>query len=283
MNFLSQLFSSTSPSRLARTEVDGFLKELKSRPRHGDPALHQKLNQLNEKAGALDPEVLTEAYEKGSAGDSHFAQQRGLEQVKKAVNAGQTGFARQLAAEIMADGSYSEAENLAVRQMVNPPLGLRGYGHGIGQQLLSPNESQRLRSFSAAPNDGIRSWMLEQSPGKPVDMPAVQDLAETFFENGSLDWNSWVYATNLPTVFDSPVEKSSQFFLYALNGTDPDLRRNNDKDSSGISYREWARQQDSGSDQQPGPCEKAYLAGLEFSRQKGLSDSAQARALFPKK
>lgn len=124
--------------------------------------------------------------------------------------------------------------------------------------------------------------MLDQSQGKPVDLPAAQALGEKLFENGSLDVAGWGYAANLNHVFDAPVEPSSKFFLLALRGTDPDLQVSMDKDTR-TSYRNRAREHDSGSSQQPGPCEEAYLAGLEFARQKGLADSAQARSLFPQK
>jgi hypothetical protein len=280
-NIFHSVLGTESPRSIARKEVDGFIQELNNRPRKGDPALHEKLHKLNEQA--LNPEALTDAYERHTQGeDPSISRYCGLNRVKDAVNAGQVGFARELAAQTMADGHYSESEDLAVRQMTNPPYQLKGYGPVLGQLLLGGWESNHLRNFAAAPNDGIRSWMVEQSPGKPVDLPAVQALGEKLFENGKLDTPGWNYAARLGSVFGTPIEKSAQFFLDALRGTDPDLRVSFDKDSSG-SYRELARSQDSKSNQKPGPCEQAYLAGLEFARQKGLSDSAQARSLFPQK
>jgi hypothetical protein len=280
MSSLTSPFGSIS-QRQARGEVNAFLRELTSRPQKGDPALHQKLNQLNE---ALDSDALTEAYTRGfnehtirdafRAEDTYIAERSALQQVKYAVNARQTGFAQKLAVETMSDGKFSETEATAVSQIVSPANGLQGYGPGVGQPTLSVRESHRLRSFWAAPNDNIRSWMVEQDPGKPVDLPAVQALGDLLFEKGRLDKDGWNFVARLSEVFHAPIEDPARYFLFALDGTSP--RQGGDKDGPGsrLPFRD---------EETEAQCQRAALAGREFARQKGLSDSAQARSLFPKR
>jgi uncharacterized tellurite resistance protein B-like protein len=211
-----------------------MLKELQNRPRPGEAQLHNQLDELNVSTQALEIENLARAYQDGKQKDYLGAEKS---DVREAIGRRQSGFALQLARTALADGEVQESEKQAIEDMADQRYDL--YGACADLPRLAYNEARDLQAFGQAPNDEIRHWMLEQGKSQEVGMPAVRQLAELFFADGTLSPQEVNFALTTQRVFGTPVESEAQMYLRGLGCTRLDRG-----DESRISMVDEARSKD---------------------------------------
>ena len=211
MSLLDSIQVKFFPQKYGRPQVKAMLDELKSRPRPGDAAVHQKLDELNQATDVLAVDNLCDAYRQGMCQGYGGAEKLAT---REAVARRQTGFALQLARSASRDGEVSEAQKLAFSDIASQRY--TAYGACAELPRLSYTESVDLLAFSYAPGPAVRSWMVEQGKKKEVDLPAARQLAQVLFADGQLSEQEKAFASNSRRVFGAPVRTEAQMFLRAL-------------------------------------------------------------------
>lgn len=236
MNLRDAIQKKFFPEAYGRRQVQGMLTDLTNRPRLGDAALHQSLDDLNTTTDAFEIDNLTRSYQQGrtqifSGGEKSA--------VRDAIARRQTGFAIQLATQAMSDGQLTDEEKLAIGDIASQRYTVIGACADLPR--LGYQEALQLESFAKAPSDRIRTWMLEQAKVKgEIGLPAVKELGEMLFADGGVGTENKAFLTNTGNVFGVPVSSEAQMFVRAL-GTDK-LNVGNDK--TGPTLLDEARSKD---------------------------------------
>lgn len=294
-NFIDKLQQKFTPQRYAERKVGEYLKEYESRPRLGDAKMHEKLDELNQARDAFNRDELVAAYREGQK-ETYCGAEKS--KMRDCVSAHQTGMARELAEFSMADGTLDAAEKTAIQDIANQQW--TQYGNCGSQPHLAYGESMGLRAFAEAPNDSVREWILKESSEKTIPVEGAERLGEILFRDGTLDEAGRKFVVGQGGFFKSSLSKGAEFFLRALDGTDPNLRPQYDK-GTGPSLAQQAFSIDhpykydeiTGEeipnllpDDVKGPTQLGLERGVQFAKEhglKGMKDSSEARSLFPKK
>jgi hypothetical protein len=215
MNLRDRIENKFFPEAYGRRQVKGMLTELTNRPRLGDAALHQTLDDLNVTTDAYETSNLERAYHHGRnqilGGGEKSA-------VRDAIARRQTGFALQLATQAMADGGLTDEEKLAIGDIASQRYTVIGACADLPR--LGYQEALQLESFAKAPSNRIRVWMLEQSKVRgEIGLPAVKELGEMLFADGGVSNANKAFLTNTGNVFGVPVSSEAQMFVRALGTT----------------------------------------------------------------
>lgn len=236
MNLRDRIQNKFFPEAYGRRQVQGMLNELTNRPRLGDAALHQALDDLNAATDAYETDNLLRAY---SQGRNQILSGGEKPAVREAIERRQAGFGLQLASKAFEDGQLTDEEKLAIGDIVSQRYTVIGACADLPR--LGYKEALQLESFSKAPSNRVRAWMLEQTrtPGE-IGLPAVKELGEMLFADGGVSAGNKVFLVNTDNVFGKPVSSESQLFLRALGTTS--LNVGNDK--TGPTLLDEARSKD---------------------------------------
>ncbi|MBN9417217.1 hypothetical protein ABS71_14720 [bacterium SCN 62-11] len=235
MNLRDRIENKFFPEAYGRRQVQGMLTELTNRPRLGDGSLHQTLDDLNKTTDAFEIDNLNRAYQQGRkqilGGGEKSA-------VREAIERRQAGFGLQIATQAFADGQLDDEEKLAIGDIASQRYTVIGACADLPR--LGYKEAAQLESFSKAPSNTIRTWMLEQAKTKEVGMEAVRDLAEMLFADGGISPDKKAFLVNTGNIFGVPVQSEAQMFLRGLGTTQ--LAPGNDQ--TGPSLLDEARSKD---------------------------------------
>ncbi|MFN8608466.1 MAG: hypothetical protein U0931_13095 [Vulcanimicrobiota bacterium] len=225
------------PEAYGRRQVQGMLNELTNRPRLGDAALHQTLDDLNATTDAFEVDNLTRAYQQGRTQIITGGEKSA---VRDAIARRQTGFALQLATTALADGELNDEEKLAIGDIASQRYTVIGACADLPR--LGYQEALQLESFAKAPSNRIRAWMLEQAKAGTgeVGLPAVKQLGEMLFADGGVGIENKAFLTNIGNVFGVPVSSEAQMFVRALGTT----KLNVGNDKTGPTLLDEARSKD---------------------------------------
>ncbi|MBS2037237.1 hypothetical protein JST97_19775 [bacterium] len=225
------------PEAYGRRQVQGMLNELTNRPRLGDAALHQTLDDLNATTDAFELNNLSRAYQQGKTQIFSGGEKSA---VRDAIARRQTGFALQLATQAMADGALNDEEKLAIGDIASQRYTVIGACADLPR--LGYQEALQLEAFSKAPSDRIRGWMLEQARTAQgeIGLPAVKELGEMLFAEGGVGTDNKAFLIHTGTVFGVPVSSEAQMFVRALGTT----KLNVGNDKTGPTLLDEARSKD---------------------------------------
>lgn len=214
-----------------------MLNELTNRPRLGDAALHQTLDDLNATTDAFELNNLSRAYQQGKTQIFSGGEKSA---VRDAIARRQTGFALQLATQAMADGALNDEEKLAIGDIASQRYTVIGACADLPR--LGYQEALQLEAFSKAPSDRIRGWMLEQARTAQgeIGLPAVKELGEMLFAEGGVGTDNKAFLIHTGTVFGVPVSSEAQMFVRALGTT----KLNVGNDKTGPTLLDEARSKD---------------------------------------
>ncbi len=236
MNLRDRIEKKFFPEAYGRRQVQGMLNELTNRPRLGDAALHQTLDELNNATDAFELDNLSRAYQRGrtqifSGGEKSS--------VREAIERRQAGFGLQLATKAFRDGELNDEEKLAIGDIASQRYTIIGACADLPR--LGYKEALQLETFAKAPSDRIRGWMLEQAKVQgQIGLPAVKQLGEMLFADGGVGTDNKAFLTSTGQVFGKPVSSEAQMFLRALGTT----KLNVGNDQTGPTLLDEARSKD---------------------------------------
>jgi len=214
MNLKDRITHKFFPEAYGRRQVQGMLTELTNRPRLGDGALHQTLDDLNGATDAFEIDNLSRAYQQGRnqifGGGEKSA-------VREAIERRQSGFGLRLANTAFADGQLSDDEKLAIGDIASQRYTVIGACADLPR--LGYKEAAQLEAFAKAPSTLIRTWMLQQAKESEVGMPAARELAGMLFADGGINPEKKSFLVNTSSVFGVPVQSEAQMFFRALGTT----------------------------------------------------------------
>lgn len=236
MNLRDRIENKFFPEAYGRRQVQGMLNELANRPRLGDAALHQTLDDLNATTDAFEMGNLSRAYQQGrtqifSGGEKSS--------VREAIERRQAGFGLQLASAAFQDGELNDEEKLAIGDIASQRYTIIGACADLPR--LGYQEALQLETFAKAPSNRIRGWMLEQAKTQgEIGLPAVKELGEMLFADGGVGTDNKAFLTTTGQVFGKPVSSEAQLFLRALGTT----KLNVGNDQTGPTLLDEARSKD---------------------------------------
>ena len=236
MNLRDRLQNKFFPEAYGRRQVQGMLNELSNRPRLGDAALHQTLDDLNAHTDAYETDNLLRAY---SQGRTQILSGGEKSAVREAIERRQGGFGLQLACKAFENGKLSDDEKLAIGDIASQRYTVIGACADLPR--LGYKEALQLESFAKAPSNRVRAWMLDQAKTSgEIGLPAVKQLGEMLFADGGVGADNKAFLVNTGNVFGVPVSSEAQLFLRALGTTS--LNVGNDK--TGPTLLDEARSKD---------------------------------------
>lgn len=215
MNLRDSITLKLFPDRYAKRQVGAMLRELHERKKVGEPAVFEKLDELNQTTDALDVANLTQCYRNGQKTGVLGAEKNA---VRDGIARRQTGFALQLAKSNFADGEVNQQEKLAIEDIAHQHY--TTYGACGNLPRLAYQEALDLQSFANAPSQTIRVWMMDQGQKKEVDLPAARELADMLFSDGQLNAQEKTFAASTHRIFGVPVAGDAQMFLRGLGSTE---------------------------------------------------------------
>lgn len=214
MNLKDRITQKFFPEAYGRRQVQGMLTELTNRPRLGDAALHQNLDELNAATDAFEMDNLSRAYQQGR---SQIFSGGEKSAVREAIERRQSGFGLQLATAAFSDGELNDDEKLAIGDIASQRYTIIGACADLPR--LGYKEAAQLEAFAKAPSKLIRTWMLDQAKQSEVGMPAARELAEMLFADGGMNPEKKSFLVNTSSVFGVPVQSEAQMFFRGLGTT----------------------------------------------------------------
>lgn len=236
MSLRDRIESKFFPEAYGRRQVKGMLNELTERPRLGNAALHQTLDDLNKATDAFEMGNLSRAYQHGSTQIFSGGEKSA---VREAIERRQAGFGLQIACKAFQDGKLDDEEKLAIGDIASQRYTVIGACADLPR--LGYKEALQLETFAKAPSDRIRGWMIEQTktPGE-IGLPAIKELGEMLFADGGVGTENKAFLTSTGQIFSKPVSSEAQLFLRALGTT----KLNVGNDQTGPTLLDEARSKD---------------------------------------